>query len=202
MIGLVAAVVLGAAGFAWIRTGGTSAPDNLAELAAARAADAGVSRSLDRSANPSMPPVTASPSAPSPSVSPPRSAAQTFKAAPPEPKPTAPKPTAAVPVSCTQYDGNQRIACTLLPSFGFGGSQMSPLVKLWIKESNWNHTAENSSSGAYGIPQALPGSKMGSVASDWRDNPATQIKWGLGYIKDRYGSPSAAWSFWQSHSWY
>jgi hypothetical protein len=60
----------------------------------------------------------------------------------------------------------------------------------------------NESSGAYGIPQALPGSKMGTVASDWRTNPATQIKWGLGYIKSRYGSPTNAWNFWLSHNWY
>jgi hypothetical protein len=62
--------------------------------------------------------------------------------------------------------------------------------------------ASNSSSGAYGIPQARPGSKMGSAGSDWRTNPATQIAWGLAYIARTYGDPCAAWSFWQSHSWY
>jgi hypothetical protein len=73
---------------------------------------------------------------------------------------------------------------------------------MWNRESSWNVSAQNPSSGAYGIPQALPGDKMASVASDWRTNPATQIKWGLGYIKDRYGSPSAAWTFWQANGWY
>jgi hypothetical protein len=73
---------------------------------------------------------------------------------------------------------------------------------MWTKESNWRVSAENPSSGAYGIPQALPPDKMGTVAPDWRTNPATQIKWGLGYIKDRYGTPSDAWSFWQANGWY
>ncbi|MDR3032595.1 MAG: transglycosylase SLT domain-containing protein [Kitasatospora sp.] len=62
--------------------------------------------------------------------------------------------------------------------------------------------ATNSSSGAYGLMQALPGSKMASAGADWRDNPATQIKWGLAYMNETYGSPCAAWSFWQAHNWY
>ncbi|MFE9425328.1 transglycosylase SLT domain-containing protein [Kitasatospora sp. NPDC006697] len=69
------------------------------------------------------------------------------------------------------------------------------------RESGWNYQAMNPS-GAYGLVQALPGSKMASAGSDWRTNPATQIKWGLGYMNDRYGSPCGAWSFWQAHSWY
>ncbi|MER7488900.1 transglycosylase SLT domain-containing protein [Streptomyces sp. NPDC126497] len=69
-------------------------------------------------------------------------------------------------------------------------------------ESSWNHTATNASSGAYGLVQALPASKMASAGSDWRTNPATQIKWGLDYMKDRYGSACDAWSFWQSNHWY
>jgi hypothetical protein len=73
---------------------------------------------------------------------------------------------------------------------------------MWTRESGWNTQADNPSSGAYGIPQALPGSKMASAGSDWQTNPATQIKWGLGYIKQTYGTPSAAWTFWQSHNWY
>jgi hypothetical protein len=75
----------------------------------------------------------------------------------------------------------------------------SQIVK---RESGWDYTATNSGSGAYGLVQALPGSKMASVGADWRTNPATQIKWGLGYMNDRYGSPCGAWSFWQAHSWY
>ncbi|MEU0169073.1 transglycosylase SLT domain-containing protein [Streptomyces iakyrus] len=69
-------------------------------------------------------------------------------------------------------------------------------------ESDWNYKAVNPSSGAYGIFQALPGSKMSSAGADWRTNPATQIKWGLNYMNERYGSPCEAWSFWQANNWY
>ncbi|MCL8017976.1 transglycosylase SLT domain-containing protein [Streptomyces sp. AS02] len=69
-------------------------------------------------------------------------------------------------------------------------------------ESDWNYKAVNPSSGAYGLFQALPGSKMSSVGSDWQTNPATQIKWGLNYMNDRYGSPCGAWDFWQANNWY
>ncbi|WP_234441755.1 transglycosylase SLT domain-containing protein [Streptomyces sp. WM6386] len=69
-------------------------------------------------------------------------------------------------------------------------------------ESSWKYTAVNASSGAYGLFQALPGSKMSSVGSDWQTNPATQIKWGLNYMDSRYGSPCEAWSFWQANHWY
>ncbi|MFJ9677113.1 transglycosylase SLT domain-containing protein [Streptomyces sp. NPDC101194] len=70
------------------------------------------------------------------------------------------------------------------------------------RESNWNPGATNASSGAYGLVQALPGSKMASAGADWRTNPTTQIKWGMDYMKSRYGSPCAAWSFWQANHWY
>ncbi|GAA0579720.1 transglycosylase SLT domain-containing protein [Streptomyces crystallinus] len=69
-------------------------------------------------------------------------------------------------------------------------------------ESTWNYQAVNAGSGAYGLVQALPGSKMSSAGADWRSNPATQIKWGLNYMNDRYHSPCGAWSFWQANSWY
>ncbi len=95
-------------------------------------------------------------------------------------------------------------ARALLPEFGFDASQFSCLDQLWMGESGWRYTASNSSSGAYGIPQSLPGSKMASVASDWRTNPVTQIRWGLKYIKSSYGTPCGAWDSWQSRSphWY
>jgi hypothetical protein len=73
---------------------------------------------------------------------------------------------------------------------------------LWNVESGWNVTAANPSSGAYGIPQALPGSKMASAGADWQTNAATQIRWGLGYIKSVYGSPCAAWGHEQVDGWY
>ncbi|MFI1399276.1 transglycosylase SLT domain-containing protein [Streptomyces sp. NPDC020681] len=69
-------------------------------------------------------------------------------------------------------------------------------------ESGWDAKASNPSSGAYGLVQALPGGKMASAGSDWKTNPATQIEWGLDYMKDRYGSPCGAWSAWQSQGWY
>jgi hypothetical protein len=69
-------------------------------------------------------------------------------------------------------------------------------------ESTWNYRAQNPSSGAYGLVQALPGSKMSSAGADWQTNPATQIKWGLNYMNERYGSPCGAWSFWQANNWY
>ena len=92
----------------------------------------------------------------------------------------------------------------LMPEYGFSESQWPCLDRLWIGESGWNYKAENSSSGAYGIPQSLPGRKMATVASDWRTNPVTQIKWGLDYIKRSYGSPCNALDFWNSRSphWY
>lgn len=96
----------------------------------------------------------------------------------------------------------QSIAKSMLGSYGWSGNQFSCLVSLWNKESGWNYRAYNASSGAYGIPQALPGSKMGSAGADWQTNAATQIRWGLGYISGRYGSPCGAWSHSQSVGWY
>ncbi|MER5700772.1 lytic transglycosylase domain-containing protein [Micromonospora sp. NPDC002296] len=107
-----------------------------------------------------------------------------------------------IPASCSEYGGNRKVGCALMLDAGFGIDQFPCLDKLWTKESGWNHKARNPSSGAYGIPQSLPGSKMGSVAGDWETNPATQIKWGLGYIKGRYNSPCGAWSHSQSSGWY
>jgi hypothetical protein len=98
-----------------------------------------------------------------------------------------------IPGSCKEFVGNRATGCALMLDAGFGIDQFPCLNKLFNKESGWNAHAENKGSGAYGIPQALPGSKMGSVASDWKTNPATQIKWGLGYIKGRYHSPCGAW---------
>jgi hypothetical protein len=82
-----------------------------------------------------------------------------------------------------------------------GSQQFSCLDPLWEHESGWSVYSANSS-GAYGIPQALPGSKMASAGSDWRTNGRTQIRWGIGYIHDRYGTPCAAYAHWQSNNWY
>ena len=110
--------------------------------------------------------------------------------------------TGPIPSSCDEYSGNRATGCALMLKAGFEISQFPCLDKLWKKESGWNYRASNSSSGAYGIPQALPGSKMASVADDWKTNPATQIKWGLGYIEGRYDTPCGAWSHSQSTGWY
>lgn len=85
---------------------------------------------------------------------------------------------------------------------GWSEEQFACLDSLWTKESNWRVNAENRSSGAYGIPQALPGSKMASAGDDWRSNPRTQIRWGLGYIAGRYGTPCDAWAFFKARNWY
>jgi hypothetical protein len=94
------------------------------------------------------------------------------------------------------------IARALLAEFGFAESQFGCLDSLWERESKWNVRADNPSSSAYGIPQALPGSKMASAGADWATNPVTQIRWGLGYIEDRYGSPCGAWAHSQRNGWY
>ena len=85
---------------------------------------------------------------------------------------------------------------------GWSDGQFNCLDSLWTKESGWRWNANNPSSSAYGIPQALPGSKMASVASDWSTNPITQITWGLSYISNRYGSPCSAWGHSQAFNWY
>ena len=96
----------------------------------------------------------------------------------------------------------QSIAESMLGSFGWSAGQISCLQPLWAGESGWSVTASNPSTGAYGIPQALPGSKMASAGPDWQTNAATQIRWGLGYIENTYGSPCAAWSHEQADGWY
>jgi hypothetical protein len=95
----------------------------------------------------------------------------------------------------------QAIAQQLVSQRGWDSSQFQCLVQLWGHESGWRINAANAS-GAYGIPQALPGSKMGSAGSDWANNATTQITWGLGYIAGRYGTPCGAWSDWQAQGWY
>jgi hypothetical protein len=111
-------------------------------------------------------------------------------------------PAAPLPKVTADPGSAQAIAHGMVLSRGWGEDQFSCLVALWKKESGWRVNAENKSSGAYGIPQALPGSKMGTAGSDWATNPATQITWGLGYISGRYGTPCGAWSHSQAKNWY
>lgn len=96
----------------------------------------------------------------------------------------------------------QYFAMVQLASMGFGSSDGNCLIWLWNRESGWRTNAYNASSGAYGIPQALPGSKMANYAADWRTNYQTQVMWGLIYISGRYGSPCAAWAHSQATGWY
>lgn len=107
-------------------------------------------------------------------------------------------PAVAVPDPGTA----QGIAYDMVAARGWGDDQFACLVSLWNKESGWRVNAMNPSSGAYGIPQSLPGSKMASAGADWQTNPATQITWGLGYISGRYGTPCGAWGHSQSVGWY
>ena len=86
--------------------------------------------------------------------------------------------------------------------FGFNDAQFSCLNSLWTKESHWNYKSHNKSSGAHGIPQALPADKMSVVGTDWRTNPVTQIRWGLRYITMRYDTPCKAWSHFKSRNYY
>jgi hypothetical protein len=107
----------------------------------------------------------------------------------------------SLPSSGGSYSGSPKaIAQTMLAQRGWSG-QFSCLNSLWNKESGWSVSAANPS-GAYGIPQALPGSKMASAGSDWQTNPATQIRWGLNYISSTYGTPCAAWAHSQANNWY
>ncbi|MFC6714954.1 hypothetical protein [Branchiibius cervicis] len=111
-----------------------------------------------------------------------------------------PKASAAVrPASPAQA---QRMARSMLAAYGWSQTQWPCLNKLWTQESSWMTTAENPSSGAYGIPQSLPAGKMATVGADYRTNTRTQLTWGMQYVRDAYGSPCAAWDFHLAHNWY
>ncbi|MEO9137443.1 MAG: ubiquitin-like domain-containing protein [Jatrophihabitans sp.] len=109
---------------------------------------------------------------------------------------------ASVPSAPVPSPGSAKaIARELLAGYGWGDQEYSCLVQMWNRESGWRVSAANPS-GAYGIPQALPGSKMSSAGPNWQTSARTQIAWGLGYIKARYSTPCGAWSFWQGHNYY
>ncbi len=111
--------------------------------------------------------------------------------------------SSGAPAAGTPDPGSaQAIAQSMLQSMGMGDDQYSCLVALWNRESGWNVYAYNNSSGAYGIPQSLPGDKMASAGADWATNPATQISWGLSYISGRYGTPCDAWAYSENNGWY
>lgn len=100
------------------------------------------------------------------------------------------------------HNSNVALGRIMAAPYGWAtGEEWADLDALWERESGWETTAANPS-GAYGIPQALPGSKMASAGPDWQTNPKTQIKWGLGYIKERYGDPIQAWAHEEANGWY
>lgn len=134
---------------------------------------------------------------------------------PPPPPPPAPEPEPEpeveveaeaevwTPPAVTPDPGSaQEYAQQQLAAMGMNDGEFACLVALWNRESGWRVNANNASSGAYGIPQALPGSKMASAGADWETNANTQIDWGLGYIMGRYGSPCAAWAHSEAENWY
>jgi hypothetical protein len=116
-------------------------------------------------------------------------------------KPVSAANTLAATAATPDPGSAQAIAQQLVAARGWGADQYNCLVSLWNKESGWRVNAYNPS-GAYGIPQALPGSKMATAGADWQTNPATQITWGLNYISGVYGTPCGAWGHSQSFNWY
>lgn len=175
------------------RSGGTLAGPALPDRQGWPVTSRGEPRSVPAPVDTTTPLAVPPEASPSPSPSPPPTEA---------PEATPPAAPTDAPEDCDAYTGNRLIACAMLDDYGFGVDQMPALDQLWTHESGWNERAQNPSSGAYGIPQALPGEKMASCGDDWRTNPATQICWGLGYIRDRYGTPDAAWAHFQSEGWY
>lgn len=112
-------------------------------------------------------------------------------------------PKSTAPASGVPDPGTaQAIAFEMVMARGWDVNEYDCLVALWTRESHWNVYAHNPSSGAYGIPQSLPGDKMASAGADWKTNPKTQITWGLGYIGGRYGTPCGAWAHSESVGWY
>ncbi|MBM7505028.1 lytic transglycosylase domain-containing protein [Agromyces aurantiacus] len=121
----------------------------------------------------------------------------------PEPEPEPAESAAWAPPAVVPDPGSaQAYAAGAVAARGWPSTEFDCLVALWNKESGWRVNAYNASSGAYGIPQALPGSKMATAGADWETNAATQIEWGLGYIQGRYGTPCGAWGHSQSVGWY
>jgi len=121
---------------------------------------------------------------------------------PPPPPPPVPVVDYNVPTVTADPGSAQAIAAEQVAAHGWDSNEFNCLVALWNKESGWRVNAMNSSSGAYGIPQSLPGEKMASAGDDWQTNPATQIAWGLSYIQGRYGTPCGAWQHSVDVGWY
>jgi hypothetical protein len=121
----------------------------------------------------------------------------------PEPEPEADESSGWAPPAITPDPGSaQAYAAGAIAARGWPSSEFDCLYALWAKESGWRVNAYNAGSGAYGIPQSLPGSKMATAGADWETNAATQIEWGLSYITGRYSTPCGAWAKSQASGWY
>ena len=177
-----------------------AAAEQAAREAAARAAAAAAATPSPTTAKPSTTTAKPSPSTTKPTTS---SASSTSPTSSSSPSTSVPPKTTDPQILWAQKNP-KTVAQQLMPKFGFASSEWTCLESLWQKESSWYWAADNPYSSAYGIPQALPGTKMATAGADWLINPATQITWGLGYIKGRYGTPCSAWAKWQSRSphWY
>ena len=176
-----------------IRTSFRKYPKLILSLTAAGSATAAAVITL--SAAPAAPPHTAQPAA--------VQSAAVRSGSPSAVAPAISRPVATLDAaSISQSRAAQRTAGRMLGRFGWGQRQWGPLKWLWNRESGWNKYAENPYSGAYGIPQAVPGNKMASAGNHWRTNATTQIRWGMRYIKSRYGRPRAAWNHELAYGWY
>jgi len=116
--------------------------------------------------------------------------------------PPAPAWASAPAVGVPDPGTAQAIGYEMVKAMGWDDNEWNCLAALWTRESNWNTFSHNPSSGAYGIPQAVPGEKMSSAGADWATNPATQIRWGIAYISGRYGTPCGAWQHSEENGWY
>ena len=145
----------------------------------------------DVAAAPAAPAPADAPAAPAPAAAAPEAPAPVEQAA------SRSEERPALAVQDTSPAAVRELARSMVPA-----SQWAAFSNIISHESSWNVKATNGSSGAYGLAQALPGSKMAATGSDWKTNPETQIRWALDYMNGRYGSPNAAWSFWQNHHWY
>jgi len=116
-----------------------------------------------------------------------------------------PAATASAPAAIAGCGGSNEATANCMAAaspYGWTGRETTCLDWLWTRESNFETGATNPQSGAYGIPQSLPAAKMAAAGADWQTNPATQVRWGLGYIAATYGSPCGAWSHEQAAGWY
>jgi hypothetical protein len=166
----------------------TQADTLYAQLATLKGTTADVERRYRLASQVAAQPANPAPSSPSPGTPAPP--------APPVPTPPSGGTVVVDPAGAREY------ARGAIGAYGWGQDQFQCLVSLWNRESGWRADALNPSSGAYGIPQSLPGDKMASAGADWRTNAATQVNWGLSYISGRYGSPCGAWDHSQATGWY